>query len=75
MLKVTIELQETDDERVNREATLMLNASNLVADLFEFKQSLRSKIKHGSYTEEQLDVLEKVQQEFTEIYYKYSPED
>ncbi len=75
MLKVTIELQETDDERVNREAILMLNASNLVADLFEFKQSLRSKIKHGSYTEEQLDVLEKVQQEFTEIYYKYSPED
>lgn len=75
MLKVTIELQETDEETINRDAILMLNANSLMADLFEFKQSLRGKIKHGSYTEEQLDVLEKVQQEFTEIYYKYSPED
>ncbi len=75
MLKVTIELQETDEDRINREAILMLSASNLAADLFEFKQSLRSKIKHGSYTDDQLTVLEKVQEEFSEIYYRYKLED
>ena len=75
MLKVTIELQETEDERINKEAILMLNAGSLAGDLFDFKQMLRSKLKYSTLTEDQYTILEEVQSNFLEIYHKYLPDD
>lgn len=65
MRKVTLTFELPDDYDL---ALVALKAGEIITGIDDFRQYLRTEIKHGNYTDKEYELLEKVRDKFNEAF-------